>query len=82
MSKDEFVTGVVDHPKVYKMVKGKLAHIPKGTEIPKMTQEQITRSRGKIVAKKDAKKLLVTTAEDALKAAQAALDAVKSKAKK
>ena len=73
----KFVTGVVEHPKVYKMVDGNLTHIPKGTEIPKMTEEQITRSRGKIVAKKDAKKLLVTTAEDALKAAQDALDAAK-----
>ena len=75
--KEKFVTGVVDHPKVYKMVDGKLALIPKGTEIPKMTEEQITRSRGKIVAKKDANRLLVTTAEDALKVAQAALDNAK-----
>ena len=79
MAKQKFVTGVVVHPKVYKMVKGKLQHIPKDTEISEMTQEQIDRSRGKIIAKNVAKKLTVGVAEDNLTKAQAALDAVKPK---
>lgn len=82
MTKAKFITGIVRHPKVYKMVDGKLQHVPKGTEIAEMTEEQITRSRGKIIAKTDAKKLVVGAAEADLKAAQAALDAVKPPAKK
>lgn len=76
--KDKLIDCVVHHPKLYLSVKGKLERIEPGTELER-TQAQIDRSRGKIVAKKTVRKLTVTAAENDLKAAQAALDAVKPK---